>query len=59
MKTYQIQIQKVDNGFVVQATSDVPGSNKRLVATNEEELKKSLHEIVDHIFDAPVKPEAK
>jgi hypothetical protein len=57
----QIQIQPVDNGFVVQAVN-IDGENysRKLVAQDEEGLRVAVHEIADQLYkphEAKVKPE--
>lgn len=57
-KTFDITLQKVDNGFQIRTRPD-DRSGQTLVATNEGEVKKLLNDVVDHIFDpipAKVKP---
>jgi hypothetical protein len=50
-KICQIQIQPVDNGFVVQAVN-IDGDNysRKLVAPDEESLRKAVHEVVDQLY---------
>jgi hypothetical protein len=47
----QIQIQPVDNGFVVQAVN-IDGDNysRKLVAQDVEGLRKAIHEIADVLY---------
>lgn len=47
----QIQIQPVDNGFVVQAVN-IDGENysRKLVAADVETLRKELHEVVNQVY---------
>ena len=47
----QIQITRVDNGFIVQGVS-IDGQRKglRRVAMSEEDLRKHLHEIADMVY---------
>lgn len=59
MKTqYQIQIVRIDNGFLIVANSD-DGKRAKLQADSEEKVKELMGDIVSHIFDAPPeKPKA-
>jgi hypothetical protein len=58
----QIQIQPVDNGFVVQAVNiDGDKLNRKLVAQDVEGLRKAIHEIADQLYtlkDTPTEPKA-
>jgi hypothetical protein len=55
----QIQIQPVDNGFLVQAVN-IDGKNKsiRKVATDVEGLRKQVAEIAEELYETPAEPEA-
>jgi len=47
----QIQITRVDNGFIIQAMSvDGKTKNLRQVAADEADLKKQLHVIIDALY---------
>lgn len=52
--TFNIQVQRVDNGFVAIAQTDEPGvKNKKVVAVSEDEIKQQVKNLVDHMFDVP------
>jgi hypothetical protein len=55
IKTYEIRVQAVDNGYTVNCNSNVQGTAKRRVAVNDDDLKKTMHDMVDHMFDEPAK----
>lgn len=50
--TYQIQVVRIDNGFVIAANSD-DGQRAKRQAPDEKATQKELHDLVDHIFDQP------
>jgi hypothetical protein len=54
----QIQIQSVDNGFLVQAVN-IDGKNKtvRKVALTVAELRKCIAEVGELLFEPPTEPE--
>jgi hypothetical protein len=54
----QIQIQPVDNGFVVQAVN-IDGENfsRKLVAVDKESLRLAIHELADQLYVARPKKE--
>jgi hypothetical protein len=55
----QIQIQPVDNGFVVQAVNiDGESFSRKLVAADEEGLRAAVREIADQLY-VPREKEAK
>jgi hypothetical protein len=57
----QIQIQPVDNGFVVQAVNiDGDKLNRKLVASDVEGLRKAVHEIADQLYskEPPTEPKS-
>jgi hypothetical protein len=53
----QIQIQSVDNGFVIQAVN-IDGENfsRKLVAADVQSLRKAIHEIADQLYVPQAKP---
>jgi hypothetical protein len=49
----QITVQPVENGFVIQAVNvDGNQSERRLIATDIEDVRKRVHEIADVIYTA-------
>jgi len=58
LKNYEIQVKGVDNGYVIQSQHpNVQGTKKQLIATDNDDLKTKMKDLVDHMFDEPVKPE--
>jgi hypothetical protein len=59
----QIQIQPVDNGFVVQAINlDIAGRKTRQIATTIEDLRDKLVKIIETLYEpvpTPAPPTAK
>ncbi len=49
-KVHQIQISKVDNGFIIQSTSDEPGKSKKFIAADDEAAKTKLVEVAAEVF---------
>jgi hypothetical protein len=49
-KQYQIQVVRIDNGFIIVASSDT-GKRAKLQADTEEKVKKHVQELVEHMFD--------
>jgi hypothetical protein len=59
MQTAQIQIQPVENGYIMQAVNlDGERLNKRHVASTRDEMVKQVKAYADELF-VPVKTEAK
>lgn len=59
-QTFNIQVQRADNGFIAIAQSDESGvKNKKVVATSEDDIKEKVKELVDHMFDEPPTKEEK
>lgn len=55
---YVIQLQRLDNGFIINASGDAKmGKQRRLIATSETEVKKKLGEIVTNLFPTASEPE--
>lgn len=53
-RTFNIQVQRADDGFIAIAQSDEPGvKNQKRVATTEDEIKTKVKDFVDHMFDPP------
>ena len=49
-KQFQVVVQRIDNGFLIGANTD-DGKRWRLSASDEEDTKTKLREIIDHMFD--------
>lgn len=52
--SYQIQIGRIDNGYLVVAQSD-DGQRRKFAANDEKSLQTQLKDVIDHMFDAPEK----
>ncbi len=60
MQTAQIQIQPVENGYIMQVINlDGERLTKRSVASSIEDMRKQVHAFVDQLFVAVPKEEVK
>lgn len=53
-KQYQIQVVRIDNGFIIVASSD-SGKRAKLQADTEDKVKELVQDLVEHMFDPPEK----
>ena len=51
---YQIQVVRIDNGFIIVASSDA-GQRAKLQADSEEKVKKLCLDLIEKMFDVPEK----
>jgi len=51
---YQLQIVRIDNGFIIVASSD-SGKRAKLQADSEDKVKEICQDLISKMFEAPEK----